>query len=568
MNMLNSFRPFNNLDLYDFLDAFSVSLSETYKFEVTVANISDKKPSDELPEGKVGVTVADNVWRHFEKFVRLSDLNKILVFKDHYRTDLDSIFELWDTRDHFPLLDVLKRAKSEAGLREDKYFYNLKRLFESKYQPDKLQGVPIQLSVQVLDEKLITESSELIKLARPRSADEKIEREIADNLLNQQGFENSLILIFELSVTLKSSQQLKKMTHIWLDSFSVKWPLSTSVRQVELLYWDEKTGWDHSEEKSLLFNPEDQHVVWTNLPLIKEASEDEDAEEITYKSWQMCLIIKEPGEFYDVDLIEGSFKVTVPTLLSGTKLEKSKKARALTEYGWLGELLGLEVPGHLDDDDEESLTDVVKDSFARRLFRKPQFRWTPDFSEKSEIKVDFKAHIQELFLDRYFSPYQWVCFSDLILSERRVVDVVNLLNDLHFRCYRYKVVQSERETDAANGEKVSYRQANGRLSSSTPSNEKIASESEKKIQNHLIYAEREEGAGKLRLWLLLEGQSAKTTREKTITGDHTFKTDYFSGTTTIYIRGQLRGDSDRVVQVISEIHAKLKERFHHVSTIK
>ena len=88
------------------------------------------------------------------------------------------------------------------------------------------------------------------------------------------------------------------------------------------------------------------------------------------------------------------------------------------------------------------------------------------------------------------------------------------------------------------------------------------------MTRYLIEGRRQEGAGELVLWMLVEGTRSQTTRQKEIPGGETFTTRLETGNMVIHLRGQLQGDSGRLVGVMNEIQTLLKERFRHVSTIE
>ena len=149
----------------------------------------------------------------------------------------------------------------------------------------------------------------------------------------------------------------------------------------------------------------------------------------------------------------------------------------------------------------------------------------------SHLKLD----VSTCFDRKVYSPYQYLQFPNVILNEMRRADVIALLKDQLFTCL------SKKPSDLL-GEIESGKQ-------------------------YLIEATRPEGAGTLTLWILLQGTPSNTKREKKIPGEETFTTSLDTGNTDVYIRGQLQGDSMRVVAVINEIHERLKERFRHVSVL-
>lgn len=146
--------------------------------------------------------------------------------------------------------------------------------------------------------------------------------------------------------------------------------------------------------------------------------------------------------------------------------------------------------------------------------------------QKTVINANLILNVEECFEQRLFSPQQHLQFPEVILEPVRRSDITMLLKDERFTCLVLK----------------------------TPNPE----------QAYLIKATRPEGAGELTLWILVEGIPSQTTRERHIPGGESFTTNLKTGNTIVYMRGQLRGDSKRVVHVMNEIHEKLKDRFRHV----
>ncbi|MDX1689152.1 MAG: hypothetical protein R3248_14305 [Candidatus Promineifilaceae bacterium] len=148
----------------------------------------------------------------------------------------------------------------------------------------------------------------------------------------------------------------------------------------------------------------------------------------------------------------------------------------------------------------------------------------------------FRLHLGESFDQRYFSPQQHLQFPGIILDDMRVADVLMLLKDKRFELKREDWLQREVEGDGA-------------------------------MSQYLVEAERPEGTGTLHLWLLIQGTPAKTERERQTLGEAKYTTELSTGRTVIYMRGRLRGDSQRVVAVMNELQAQLKDHFRHVGTV-
>jgi hypothetical protein len=156
-----------------------------------------------------------------------------------------------------------------------------------------------------------------------------------------------------------------------------------------------------------------------------------------------------------------------------------------------------------------------------------------DIESRTILAIDLTLYLEDLFERKMFSPYQHLQFEGVVLDEMRVTDILTLLEDQGF----------------------------------TPSYRKLVAE-RSGMQRYLVEGIRQEGPGELVLWMLVEGTRSRTTRRKQIPGGQTFTTELETGNMVIYMRGQLRRDSERLVGVMNEIQKLLKERFLHVSTIE
>lgn len=156
-----------------------------------------------------------------------------------------------------------------------------------------------------------------------------------------------------------------------------------------------------------------------------------------------------------------------------------------------------------------------------------------DMESRTILTTDLTLYLEDLFERKMFSPYQHLQFEGVVLDEMRVTDIVTLLEDQGF----------------------------------TPHYQKLTAK-RSGMQRYLVEGIRSEGPGQLVLWMLVEGSRSRTTRRKQIPGGQVFTTELETGNVVIYMRGQLRRDSARLVSVMNEIQTLLKERFRHVSTIE
>lgn len=154
--------------------------------------------------------------------------------------------------------------------------------------------------------------------------------------------------------------------------------------------------------------------------------------------------------------------------------------------------------------------------------------------QRTILTQEITLYLEDCFKRRMLSPYQHLQFEGVILDEMRMADIVTLLADRGFVSFPPKELPS---------------QGPG-------------------MKRYLVHGSRPEGPEKLMIWILVEGTRSETVRRKQIPGGQTFTTRLETGNMVIYMRGQLRGDSARLLGVMNEIQALLKERFRHVSTIE
>lgn len=167
-----------------------------------------------------------------------------------------------------------------------------------------------------------------------------------------------------------------------------------------------------------------------------------------------------------------------------------------------------------------------------------QVRYPNEFptkvTKKTKLSTDLLIDLDDQFSNKVYSPYQHIQFPNVVFDEMRLADLLTLLQDMRFQTTPQEVELDHKDITRTN----------------------------------LITAIRKEGTGELFLWILAEGEKYGTKREKSIPGDEIYTTELLSGKTNIYIRGQLKGDTYRVVNVINEIHDRLKMRFRHVNTVE
>ncbi|MEM7336590.1 MAG: hypothetical protein AAF490_31210 [Chloroflexota bacterium] len=156
-------------------------------------------------------------------------------------------------------------------------------------------------------------------------------------------------------------------------------------------------------------------------------------------------------------------------------------------------------------------------------------------NDKLEIKketrffLEFRLGVRNYFKSKRYVPSQLFHFPRVLLTKTRVEDIKLILEDERFTNIR-----------------------------------PIPTKNRNAVK---LYAEREEGMATLRLQMRLIGHQAMTEREKIIPGDEKFTTKFPTGGFKCHIKAELSQDYHTVVNVISRIHARMKQRFHHVTVI-
>ena len=149
------------------------------------------------------------------------------------------------------------------------------------------------------------------------------------------------------------------------------------------------------------------------------------------------------------------------------------------------------------------------------------------------LKNEFLMNLHEGLENKHYLPRQHLHFPGVVLNEMRVLDVMMLLEDKGFEIEKLQEPDSQENVEK---------------------------------QPYIIKAKRAEGAREVKIFMLIQGTNAQTSRERGVKGHAKFTTSLPVGDTSIYIQGRLPGDSKRIVNLINEIQKQLKEQFRHVGT--
>jgi hypothetical protein len=145
----------------------------------------------------------------------------------------------------------------------------------------------------------------------------------------------------------------------------------------------------------------------------------------------------------------------------------------------------------------------------------------------SQLNIKFKLVLDEAFAKRTLTPYQHLYFDEVIPDKMRIADIKTAIADRGFRILPDKSLE------------------------------------EPGIR-YFIQAERSDGTDKMALSMLIEGNRQEAERETQIKGGQTFKSSTESGDLKVYIRGEMRGNSNRLMREMNALHASLHERFERL----
>lgn len=145
----------------------------------------------------------------------------------------------------------------------------------------------------------------------------------------------------------------------------------------------------------------------------------------------------------------------------------------------------------------------------------------------SHLNIKFELILDEAFAKRIRSPYQHLYFDEVVPDKMRIADIKTAVADRGFRI----------------------------LPDEPPMPPTIIG---------CIRADRLEGPDKMELLILIEGNRQEAERATQVKGGQTFKSNTESGDLKVYIRGEMRGNSKRLIQEMNALHASLHERFERL----
>lgn len=159
---------------------------------------------------------------------------------------------------------------------------------------------------------------------------------------------------------------------------------------------------------------------------------------------------------------------------------------------------------------------------------------------KSVLQTALTLDIAGCFQRRRFSPYRYIQFPGIVLNQMRLGDIVALLESMQFTV----IGEPAEIIDEGMGP---YPAAS---------------------RDFLVTATRAEGASFLWLWLRAGGQMMRAERQAEGSDGNGQQVLRGSGDLTIAIRAELDGSNQVPVDVLNELHNRLKRRFQFEQVIK
>ncbi|WP_434445002.1 hypothetical protein [Lentzea sp. E54] len=367
-----------------------VRVSEHYEFEQEISRNPSLDWKGE-PSGKVEVTIPYDGAGHFGALAR-ADVEEALdgpwsgrrpkevrighlLFDSYGGSDLGRLLDLSGRNGAMPLSVPLPDDAGEFGADR------LTCAIRHDYRPDrtKLKQYPVDVRVDLLD----PDNAGLPEVDVVGSRDREIIESMPSRIERHVSFRPYLQLRMTVWVHLPKPPEgvvlQPKVSKVSLD-----WPTITSLRGLHLSKGAE--GYDN-DESAVWYNPLTRSIEWDDVPMTRVGEENADVH--SYRSHEMNLWIKQPGELYAQSILDGHVEVEIPGyLLSG-----------------LGARLA-DANGRMPQD------------------RQPE--------SKTVIGTGLRLVLDDAFARRSFAPVQHLRFDEVIPEEERITDITTALSDRGF----------------------------------------------------------------------------------------------------------------------------------------
>lgn len=524
-------------------------VTENYFYKIDIAKAPEPRPTmTDQPNGLIEIITPRNEWEKIDG--RSHHLDSTISFTTG-RNNLQYTLSnngLHSQNGFFPLHRILWEAKQNCRTHttnSDNATFALQSYrIELKYEPETLQIFPVTLMAEMYDEDKFEETSNKEAVLPFQASPEKPDNLIIPGKNNAQSFQERqashitkqkvffnflrLQLQFELILPNLSSDKphIRGLLpdELCITEISLRWPVITSVNQFRFSCKSilSETKYQSNNSKALYsrgiaYNPATKSLFLGQIGFeTGEKSADDSVKK--YQTPFICLDILTPSDLYqdnykEFHQIRGNATIKIPKLLSGLTFPNVTKEEGKT-------VIKISRP---------SLGFIFSDIAGG------QNKLEMPFEEWSKIHIEFNIEADRLFERRPFSPYQHLEFPNVIFNELRLVDIQRLLQDMQF---------------------------------SVGEPQRLASKEHSTPYRVLMEAWRPEGAQIFWLWIVVEGKDSRTVRQKEIPGNERFTSAFPTGNMKIYIQGRIEGDKSQTIQIITDIHNKLKNRFKHVTVVE
>ena len=487
-------------------------IKETYTYFFELSNTVYKQLDDRT--GYVDVVVPEDEWQKIELYKKAKD--SLVIVEQYQNTNLDAQISQYKVEgNYFPIQEIIRNAyfKHSRSNNECRQHHRIR----IPYKPEELDEPILDIDVRIYDQTKVDDQEAIwgeqqrYNWYKPVGNQANFSSEqIMDQVIKQAGFENTLIFEFAFQLFLPKHVCLSPKASPKLKKMSLIWPVNTSHNQVNLQILNGSVANSQNSNyvsHTIAIDPKTHSLTWQNIDFYMNTMIESNQFNV-FQTLPMILRVNEPVELYQETLMD--------------EIDAGKMP---------GEF-EIEIPGLL--------------SGLQIAFSKDCDYWeegaTINLDMVSIIQAKFDLFVENRFARRKYSPYQHLQFPSTVLSPMRLADIALLLKDMRFQV-KNEIKPDREEVISLHGREI-------------------------KREWYLMRAFRQEGGKEISLWIVVEGTPSGTIREREILGNEKYQTSLITGSTAIYIRGQINEDHKKIVETINLIHKQLKERFQHVNTIE
>ena len=430
-----------------------------------------------------------------------------LLLADHTRTDLRTIMRQHNNAGVIPI--EVPIPSSLGDLTDDRHAC----VIAYDYRPQPAEIYPIWLNVQLYDPDSV-ELDEIDQLAQLGQIDLG---HAIDYLMRTAHFTGGLVMSITVGLAIPVSPGAPGPLPV-VKLMSVDWPVITSLESVQLechttLAEGTKAEQDgpvvEGKPHPVRYNPDRGRLEWESIPAHPVPAHEGSPDARIYESAEMRLKIRHPGELFPTADLFREQKLTVhaDVEIDGYLLSGLEAWLFSATGNWQGRPPQEEV-------------------WARPPGRQP---WQPKLTTR--IGIDTEFYVTDEFAKREFRPYQQYVFDGVIPDERRITDIVTVLNysnfDTHWRA--------------------------------DPDNQ-----SSPETPRWLLHATRREGTDQLTLLIAVDGQKYSVDQERLRNAGlvkETFGTA--GGRMRLSVLGTLHRDHVTLAHEMNHLQQALRERFRY-----